>query len=88
MGIAKLEDGDVLYRSNKHFGLTIKNVNEVNRRLRVIKWHIMKIFRDFNHADSTPTGVYVINKTMLDKAGSLHLSLSSSMLSTTFSFDI
>lgn len=42
MGLAKSADGDVLYRSNKHFGLNIKNVNEVTRRLRVIKWHIMK----------------------------------------------
>ena len=37
MGLAKSADGDVLYRSNKHFGLNIKNVNEVTRRLRVIK---------------------------------------------------
>ncbi len=63
MGLAKSADGDVLYRSNKHFGLNIKNVNEVTRRLRVIKWHIMK-----NSLDLQSRLLYS-NRLLRDKQG-------------------
>jgi len=42
VGLAKAADGNVLYRSNTNYGLGLKDVSELCRRLQIVKWHIMR----------------------------------------------
>jgi len=46
IGLAKPTEPSVLYRSNKHFGLNLKTLPQVQSQLQVVKWHIMKNSRD------------------------------------------
>jgi len=48
IGLAKSTEASVLYRSNEHFGLNLKNLVELRDRLQVVKWHIMKYSSDSN----------------------------------------
>jgi hypothetical protein len=46
LGLAECAERTVLYRTNEHFGLNFKNIVEVQRQLRVVKWHIVKHSKD------------------------------------------
>jgi hypothetical protein len=42
MGLAAPAEASILYRSRNHFGIQLKNLAEMQRQLRIVKWHIMK----------------------------------------------
>ena len=46
VGLAKCAEPSVLYRSNEHFGLNFKDLVQMEKQLRVIKWHIIKYSKD------------------------------------------
>jgi len=46
IGLAKPTEPSVLYRSNEHFGLNFKELPQMQKRLQVIKWYIMKKSND------------------------------------------
>ena len=46
IGLAKMAEPSILYRSNAHFGLNLKDLTQMEKQLRVIKWHIIKYSKD------------------------------------------
>ena len=46
IGLAKCTESSILYRSNDHFGLNFKDLIQLERQLRVVKWHIIKYSKD------------------------------------------
>ena len=46
LGLAQPAEPSVLFRSNEHFGLNLKDLVEMWRQTRVVKWHIMKYAKD------------------------------------------
>ena len=46
VGLAKCTEPSILYRSNEHFGLNFKDLVQMEKQLRVIKWHIIKYSKD------------------------------------------
>ena len=46
IGLAKSSEPSILYRSNENFGLNFKDLRQVEKQLRVIKWHIIKYSKD------------------------------------------
>jgi hypothetical protein len=46
LGLAKSAEPSILYSPKEHFGLQIKNLEQVQKQLRVVKWHILKTLKD------------------------------------------
>ena len=46
MGLAKCTEPSILYRSNSNFGLNFKDLIQMDKQLRLIKWHIVKYSKD------------------------------------------
>ena len=46
LGLAKPAEKSVLYRPKEHFGLQLKDLQEVQRQLRLVKWHLVKTSKD------------------------------------------
>lgn len=46
IGLAQSSESSILYRSNEHFGLNFKNLIQMEKQLRVVKWHILKYSKD------------------------------------------
>ena len=46
LGLAKMAEPSILYRSQEHFGLNLKDLVQMEKQLRVIKWHIIKYSKD------------------------------------------
>ena len=46
IGLARCAEPSILYRSNHHFGLNFKDLVQMEKQLRVIKWHIIKTSKD------------------------------------------
>jgi len=46
LGLAVPAEPSVLYRTNEHFGLNFKDLVQVQRQLKVVKWHIVKHSKD------------------------------------------
>ena len=46
VGLAKCAEPSVLYRSNENFGLNFKDLCQLEKQLRVIKWQILKYSTD------------------------------------------
>jgi len=46
IGLAKCAEPSILYRSSEHFGLNFKDLVQMEKQLRVIKWQIIKYSKD------------------------------------------
>jgi len=46
IGLAKCAEPSILYRSTEHFGLNFKDLVQMEKQLRVIKWQIIKYSKD------------------------------------------
>ena len=46
LGLAKSAEPSILYRSKENFGLNCKDLIQMEKQLRVIKWHIIKYSKD------------------------------------------
>jgi len=46
IGLAKSAEPSILYRSKENFGLNFKDLIQMEKQLRVIKWHIIKYSKD------------------------------------------
>ena len=46
LGLAKSAEPSILYRSKENFGLNCKDLIQMEKQLRVIKWHITKYSKD------------------------------------------
>ena len=46
IGLAKCVEPSILYRSSEHFGLNFKDLVQMEKQLRVIKWQIIKYSKD------------------------------------------
>lgn len=46
IGLAKCTEESILYRSHEHFGLNFKDLIQLEKQLRVIKWDILKCSKD------------------------------------------
>jgi hypothetical protein len=63
LGLAKMAESGIFYRSNAHFGLNMKSLQEMQKQLHVSKWHLLK-----TSADKKCNQLYQ-RRLSLDKAG-------------------
>ena len=48
LGLAKSAEPSILYRRKEHFGLQLKDLQQQQNQLRVVKWHILKNSKDLD----------------------------------------
>jgi hypothetical protein len=46
LGLAKMAEAGIFYRSNEHFGLNLKSLQQMQNQLQVTKWHLLKTSTD------------------------------------------